>query len=100
MRTIFHLCHYSKGCDLILGKPSNDDKPWLRDLQRYGNIGIEFGVTVLVSFGIGYLLDRRLGTTPFFMIVGVLWGVVSSFWVLYRKIMVGEEKKDASKRKG
>ena len=76
----------------MLEKSNKGNKPWLRDLQRYGNIGIDFAITVLVGFGIGYMLDRWLHTTPLFMIVGVLWGVVSSFFSLYRKIKEEEDK--------
>jgi len=79
-------------------KSKDDHGSGLRDLQRYGNVGIDFAVTVLAGFGIGYFLDRWLGTTPWFMIAGVLWGTISAFLSLYHKTLFKDEKKDNGER--
>jgi len=36
-------------------------------------LGITMGLCVGIGTGAGYLLDRRLGSTPTFMVVGFLW---------------------------
>lgn len=51
-------------------RPANDDTM----LQ-----GIEVALTVGLFFGIGYFLDRWLGTTPWLMIVFVLLAGVGFF---------------------
>jgi F0F1-type ATP synthase assembly protein I len=49
-------------------------------------LAFEFALSILLFFGIGWLLDRWLGTAPLFMIVGFLVGAVGNFfrlWYLY-----------------
>jgi hypothetical protein len=48
--------------------------------------GIEFVVGLVVFLGLGYLLDRWLGTKPVFMIVFFVFAVVGNFvkmWLGY-----------------
>jgi uncharacterized membrane protein YeaQ/YmgE (transglycosylase-associated protein family) len=48
--------------------------------------GIEFVVGVVVFFGLGYLIDRWLGTKPIFMIAFFLFAVVGNtvkIWLAY-----------------
>jgi len=42
-------------------------------------LGIEVAVIVAMFFGLGFVLDRLLGTTPLFMIVMTLVGAVGLF---------------------
>lgn len=52
-----------------------------------GIIGGYVGVSILLGLGIGWLLDRTLGTTPLFLIIGVLLGFTVSFYLTYRLAM-------------
>ncbi|MEY4173213.1 MAG: hypothetical protein RI900_378 [Actinomycetota bacterium] len=45
--------------------------------------GMDFALVVLVFLGIGYAIDRWLGTKPAFMIGMVLFSVVGQFVKLY-----------------
>ena len=45
--------------------------------------GMEFAVLVLVFLGVGYGLDRWLGTKPVFMIIFVMLALVGQFASLY-----------------
>jgi F0F1-type ATP synthase assembly protein I len=52
--------------------------------------GMDMALTILVFLGLGYLLDRWLGTRPIFMIALVLVSVVGQFvsmWVAYDRTM-------------
>ncbi len=46
--------------------------------------GSELLAGVLVGCGIGYLLDRQLGTSPLFLIPFLLVGMAAGFWNIYR----------------
>lgn len=45
--------------------------------------GMEIAGTVLVFFFIGWFIDRRVGTTPWFMIVFVVLALVAQFLKLF-----------------
>ncbi len=45
--------------------------------------GIEFALGIAVFLGVGYLLDRWLGTQPLFMIVLFFVGVIGEFAALW-----------------
>jgi len=45
--------------------------------------GAEIAGTMLVFFGLGWLIDRALGTTPWFMVGLALLAVVAQFVKLY-----------------
>jgi F0F1-type ATP synthase assembly protein I len=55
-------------------------------------IGIQFAVTLLVCVFAGQWLDRRLGTGPWLILVGMIIGGGVGFWTLVRagKAATGE----------
>jgi F0F1-type ATP synthase assembly protein I len=52
------------------GRPASDDSM---------NAGMELAVMTALMLGLGYLVDRWLGTAPWFMIGLVLFGLIGSF---------------------
>jgi len=46
---------------------------------------------VLLGFGVGYWLDRRLGTKPWLLLVGATLGLVAGFYQFY--LTVGRKSK-------
>lgn len=47
---------------------------------------LEFVVSIVLFFGLGWLVDAWLGTRPLFMVLGTLFAVVGNFvrmWALY-----------------
>jgi hypothetical protein len=65
--------------------------------------GIEFALVVLVFLGMGYLLDRWLGTKPLFMIVLFLFamaGETVKMWLGYDAKMKQHEADRDAKRSG
>lgn len=61
---------------------------------KYANLAISFGLTMLVTVSLGYLggnwLDKKLNTSPFLMILGILLGIGISFYSLWQEIMFYE----------
>ena len=48
----------------------------LAALGLASGIGVQLGVAVLAGLGLGYLADRGLHTSPWFLLVGLVLGVV------------------------
>ncbi|MBS3970194.1 MAG: AtpZ/AtpI family protein [Clostridia bacterium] len=63
------------------------------------SLGINFALWSFVGFFLGSRLDTRLGTEPWFMILGILTGIGFTFYGFIKEIMVlGDmEKKDRLK---
>ncbi len=56
--------------------PDRQSNDHFRDWMRYGNLGIEMFVSVLIGALGGYGLDRLFHTKPWLMIVGFILGSV------------------------
>jgi F0F1-type ATP synthase assembly protein I len=62
-----------------------------RDSLSYLGIGTALAVTLLLSVGAGYWLDKRFGTAPVFVLAGAGFGMLAVFYHLYKayKAMTG-----------
>ena len=58
---------------------------------------MQFGITLVLFAFAGIWLDKRLGTSPWFVILMVFAGAGLGFWSMYRR-MLG--KGDKGKGKG
>ena len=59
-------------------------------------LGLQFVVTVLVCLFAGQWLDRRLGTTPWLLLAGVLLGGALGMWTMLR-VAKEQEKRQGGK---
>jgi len=55
--------------------------------SEFAGLGVQFGVTIVLFAFAGIWLDRRLGTSPWFVIIMVLGGSGLGFWSMYRRAM-------------
>ena len=66
--------------------------------SRYFALGLEMAFSVLVGFAVGFLLDRKLHTSPWFMLGFTILGILAAYMEVYR--VVRELRQDeASRRK-
>jgi F0F1-type ATP synthase assembly protein I len=61
-------------------------------------VGIQFALSILVFLYLGQWLDRKLGTAPWLLIVGVFLGAGGSFYSMYRKLMAVQARDDAARK--
>lgn len=64
----------------------------------YAGLGLQFAVSILVFLFIGQWLDRKLGTSPVLLIVGVFVGGGAAFYSIYRKLMAMQQREEQAKR--
>ena len=72
-------------------------KKWQQSIKQIGpyfDLGLR--LTVAMVFGLfgGLWLDRKIHTTPLFLILGILFGAVSGFWSIYKTIYIKDKIKD------
>jgi F0F1-type ATP synthase assembly protein I len=65
---------------------------------KYVSLGMTFAGGIVFFLALGFGLDRWLGTTPIFILVGTFLGTVLSFLTVYRKLQ--EEERRRRERKG
>jgi F0F1-type ATP synthase assembly protein I len=56
-----------------------------------------FVVAILGGLYLGQWLDRKLGTAPWLLIVGVFVGAGASFYSIYTKLMAAQALEDAAR---
>ena len=60
--------------------------------SEFAGIGMQFAVTIVLFALAGIWLDKRLGTSPWLLIVLVLGGFGLAFWAMYRRVVASEKK--------
>jgi F0F1-type ATP synthase assembly protein I len=66
---------------------------------EFAGVGLQFAVVLLAFTGIGVWLDRRLGTSPWFLIICVFAGAGGAFSSIYAKATAAQ-RRDAERRSG
>jgi len=64
----------------------------------YAGFGLQFVVALLLFLYLGQWVDRRLGTSPVFLVIGIFVGAGGSFYAMYRKLIAAQAREDEAKR--
>ena len=64
---------------------------------EFAGIGVQFALTILVFVVLGVWLDRRLGTTPWLLLICVFLGAGGGFYSIYMRV-VAWQRRDAQHR--
>jgi len=59
---------------------------------EFAGIGVQFALTLLVFVLAGAWLDRRLGSSPWLLIIGVFVGAGGGFYSMYRKVTAAQRR--------
>jgi ATP synthase protein I len=70
-----------------------------RGAGRYAGVGLQFVGALLLFLFIGQWLDRRFGTDPVFLYLGVAVGAGGAFYSMYRSLMA-DQRRDELERQG
>ena len=66
---------------------------------KYAGIGIQFAASIVLFLYAGQWVDRRLGTKPIFLIVGVFVGATAAFYSIYKRLMRDLKEEEAAQAK-
>ncbi len=59
---------------------------------EFAGVGMQFALTILVFVAAGVWLDKRLGSSPWLVILFVFLGAAAGFFSMYRKLIVGQRE--------
>ncbi len=65
----------------------------------FAGAGIQFAVTLVLFIFLGSWLDKRYGTSPLFILAGVVVGGGGGFYSLYRKVLAAQRADDQRREK-
>ncbi|HEY6073795.1 MAG TPA: AtpZ/AtpI family protein [Anaerolineales bacterium] len=66
---------------------------------KYVSLGLTFAGGIIFFLALGFGLDRLLGTTPVFILIGTFLGTILSFISVYRKLQEEERLRRERKNK-
>lgn len=75
------------------------DEPAGTSPAVYAGLGLQFALAILLFTFAGQWLDRRLGTEPWLLLVGVFAGAGGGFYSIYRRLMA-DLRRDEERRRG
>jgi len=62
--------------------------------SEFAGVGMQFAATIVIAALSGVWLDKRLGTTPWLVILMVFGGAAAGFWSMYRRMVrTGNDEK-------
>lgn len=70
-----------------------------RRIGAYLSLGTTYAFTILAFTGLGWLLDRWLGASPAFTLIGVFLGGAAGFYNLVRRVREIEKDVGVQKKK-
>lgn len=60
--------------------------------SEFAGVGLQFAATLVLFAFAGIWLDKRLGTSPWFVILMVFGGGTLGFWSMYRRMTAKQKK--------
>jgi F0F1-type ATP synthase assembly protein I len=78
--------------------PGNKGEPDGFSVSSFAGVGLQFAISIIVFLYLGQWLDRKLGTAPWFLLVGVFLGAGASFYSMYRKLMAAQARDEAAQK--
>jgi ATP synthase protein I len=63
-------------------------------------VGLQFAGSIVLFLFLGLWLDRRLGTEPWMLLLGVAVGASAGFYSLYRQLVIVPRDREERRRRG
>ena len=74
-------------------RPTGRDPSTPPSGAQYAGAGLQFALTIVIFTFLGIWLDKRLHSSPWFVLICVFVGAAAGFYSIYRSLM-GSAKRD------
>lgn len=68
------------------------------NVGSFAGAGLQFAITLVIFLFLGQWIDKKLGTSPTFLLAGVFIGGAGAFYSMYRRLSAAQ-KADDERRK-
>lgn len=75
-----------------------DRRSPLADAMRYAQVGTMLVAPIVVLGGLGYVLDRKFGSKPWLLLLGMMLGMAAGFVNFFRLVLQPPENGRGSRR--
>ncbi len=65
---------------------------------QFAGLGLQFVLSLLLFLYAGQWVDGKLGTSPWFLILGVFTGASAAFYSMYRALKAAERREEEQDR--
>ena len=67
---------------------SDERRSETSQMAEFAGVGLQFAGAIVLFLFIGRWLDARLGTEPWLLRLGVLFGASAGFYSMYRQLVI------------
>jgi F0F1-type ATP synthase assembly protein I len=67
---------------------------------EYAGAGLQLAMTLVAFMFLGIWLDKRLGSSPWFVLICVFVGAAAGFYSIYRRLMAATKRDAQAGREG
>jgi len=71
--------------------PTKEPSAW-RALAELTSIGMTMVLSTIIGMAAGYYADRWLGTSPWLMLLGLVFGIAAGFVSMFRAVKAAERR--------
>ena len=79
-------------------KPDTPNKDDL-NLGSFAGVGLQFAISLVAFLFLGQWADRKLGTSPLFLLIGVFIGGGGAFYSMYRRLSAAQKADDERRKR-
>jgi ATP synthase protein I len=70
-----------------------------KGVGRYGTVGLELALSILLGLFAGRWLDKKLDTAPWLTLIGLGYGLAAGFRAVWRAVKRANQEAEAEERK-
>ncbi len=71
----------------------------IKEIAPYSGLGLQLAVTVVLFWFIGKMIDEHYGTSPLWMIIGAMLGIIVGMYNFIKSVIELTKKKNGRKDK-
>lgn len=81
--------------------PHKKDSKSLEPLNvgSFAGAGLQFAASIVIFLFLGQWIDRKLNTSPIFLLAGVFLGGGAAFYSMYRKLSAAQKADDEHRKR-
>lgn len=76
-------------------KPGKDEL----NIGSFAGVGLQFAISIVAFLFLGQWVDRKLGSSPAFLLAGVFIGGSAAFYSMYRRLAAAQKADDERRKR-